>query len=176
MNVWNAALVALWVVVLLNLLLTYALIRRVGAGAGEPPLGGLEAGTTVPEFEAETPDGRRLSRRDLGERRALVLGFFSPTCSACTHHLPDFGTFSKRAQEKGVQAVAVVDGDAAQSEELRASLPAGTTTLLAPRNSNPLLDAFQVSAYPSYTVVRADGTVEGTYGQVRQLDARLARL
>src|SRR5690606_40413241 len=92
---------------------------RVGAGAGGPALGGLEAGTTVPEFEAETPDGRRLSRRDLGERRALVLGFFSPTCSACTHHLPDFGTFSKRAQEKGVQAVAVVDGDAAQSEELR---------------------------------------------------------
>jgi len=176
MNVWNAAQLALWAVVLFNLLLTYALIRRVGSGAGEPSLGGLESGATAPDFEAETPDGRRLSRRDLGERRPLVLGFFSPTCAACKHHLPDFGTFSERAQARGVQAVAVVDGDAAQSEALRASLPAGTTTLLAPRTSNPLLDAFQVSAYPSYTVVRADGTVEGTYGQIRQLDARLARL
>jgi len=100
MSAWNAALLVLWVVVLFNLLLTYTLIRRVGSGAGQVPVGGLDSG----------------------------------------------------------------------------ALPAGTTTLLAPRASNPLLDSFRVSAYPSYTVVRADGTVDGTYGHVRQVEARLARL
>lgn len=178
MDIWNATQLVLWVVVLINLFLTYALIRRIGtAGSGgAPPIGGLSSGAAAPDFAAETPDGERLSRGDLGEGTPLVLGFFSPTCVACEQQLPDFGAFVRRAGAAGVRAVAVLDARLEESQTLRASLPEGTTALLAPRAANPLLDSYQVSAYPSYTMVRADGTVDGTYAQLRQLDDRLKSL
>lgn len=173
MSLWNAAQLALWVVVLFNLLLTYALIRRVASSGRHASIGGLSAGTAAPDFQAETPDGEHLSSQSLGGSTPLILSFFSPSCDACEHQMPEFAAFAARAHASGIRTVAVVDGNDEESRSLREVLPSGTTTLLAPRGTNPLLSDYRVEAYPSYTVIRADGTVDGTYGQVGQLDGRL---
>lgn len=176
MNPWNAAQLALWLIVLLNLLLTFALIRRVAGSGGHPSIGGLSGGVPAPDFQAETPDGGQLFRRDLGDQTPLVLGFFSPSCDACEMQMPDFAAFVDRAHASGVRTLAVLDGDAEESQRLRAALPGDTTSLLAPRRANPMLNDYRVEAYPSYTVIRADGTVDGTYGRVAELHDRLKTL
>jgi peroxiredoxin len=175
-NLWNSAQLALWVVVLFNLLLTYALIRKVARSGGHSGIGGLSAGVTAPEFQADTPDGRRLSLRELGEQTPLVLGFFSPSCDACEMQMPDFAAFVERAHASGIRTVAVLDGEDEESSRLQAALPGDTTALLAPRRANPLLNDYRVEAYPSYTVIRADGTVDGTYGRVAEIGERLKTL
>jgi peroxiredoxin len=175
-SLWNASLIVLWILVLFNLMLTYALIRRVGADRKPTAAEGLSAGTTAPGFEAATPDGQTLSHPGLDDRAPLVLAFFSPTCSACEHQIPAFVKFSDRAKASGVRTIAVLDGGLDESTALRAALPNGTTTLLAPRDSNPLLDDYRIEAFPSYTVIHADGTIEGTYGAVEQLGSRLKAL
>jgi thiol-disulfide isomerase/thioredoxin len=173
-DAWDVGQLVLWLVVLCNLLLTVALARRVAAlGTGGPapgaPVGGLPAGAPAPAFTAVTPDGAERTSAELGPG-PLLLGFFSPTCEACHDHAPHFAELARRAADEGATAVAVVDGDAGGSARLRERLPADLPVLLAQRPANPLLGAYLVDAYPTYTAV-VDGTVAGSFGGVAELQA-----
>lgn len=174
MDAWDIGQLVLWIVVLLNLLLTVALVRRVAALGAAPaagaPAGGLPAGAAAPAFTARTPDGVERTRADLGDG-PLVLGFFSPTCDACYDHAPHFAELVGRTP--GVAAAAVVDGDAKNSQRLRERIPGDVPVLLARRPANPLLGAYLVDAYPTYTAV-VDGTVAGSFGSVPELQRWLA--
>ena len=171
MDAFDIGQIVLWIVVLANLLLTVALVRRVaslGTGTAAPaPAGGLPVGAPAPAFSALTPDGAERTLGDLGDD-PLVLGFFSPTCDACYDHAPHFAELVRRAAGEGVRAAAVVDGDAEDSERLRERIPGDVPVLLARRPANPLLGAYLIDAYPTYTVV-VDGTVAGSFGSVPEL-------
>ncbi|HXV94364.1 MAG TPA: hypothetical protein VD813_13750, partial [Pseudonocardia sp.] len=106
MNAWDVGPLVLWLVVLLNLLLTVALVRRVSALSERPagPVmspGGLPAGTPAPDFRATTPEGAERDGAEFTQGRAL-LGFFSPTCDACYEHAPHFATLGRTAADAGV--------------------------------------------------------------------------
>lgn len=173
MDAWDAGQLVLWIVVLGNLLLTVALVRRVaalgtGATVANTPVGGLPVGAPAPPFTAATARGEERSSAELGAD-PWVLGFFSPTCEACYDHVPHFAELAQRAAAEGVTAVAVIDGDAAASARLREKLPEDVLpTLLAQRPANPFLGTYLVDAYPTYTVV-VDGTVAGSFGSVPEL-------
>lgn len=176
MNAWNVGQVLLWLLVLCNFLLTLALIRRVtgisqqlgpisGSGLVE---GGLEKGDPAPDFEAETVGGARLSRADVSGQ-PLAIAFFSTTCAACIDSLPIFSDVGRRARTAGARAVAVIDAGPLEAQPFIQALESDTTVLLAPRESNTLLQDYRVEAYPSYTAVDADGTIAGSFMQPSEL-------
>src|SRR5262249_23071709 len=69
-----ASVLVLWLVVLCNVLLTLALVRRLNhMGTGQPSAMGLKTGALAPDFTAYTLSGATTTRADfLGRSVALV--------------------------------------------------------------------------------------------------------
>lgn len=154
------SVVLLWIVVLLNLILTLALIRRTGLSPA--PTTGLKAGQQAPSFTAETLQGESVtltSTLTSYPQRALVLLFVGPRCSACHEALPRFGELSPMASRSGVQFVLVSAGDRQQTQHLITGHTLGFPILVAPRDDNPFLQDYQVDLTPSYCMIDPQGMV-----------------
>ena len=91
MAVLSAIVAVLGVLTTLNLLLCFAIVRRLRESAGDradPAIAALpRAGRRVQPFTVATITGEPLSDRDLAGRTGLV-AFVSPNCRAC-HGLVD---------------------------------------------------------------------------------------
>jgi thiol-disulfide isomerase/thioredoxin len=105
--VLSAAVVLLWLVVLVLSCLTVLLYRQFGllyiGSRGRVALTGLAVGTYVPgEVDVESPDHEPLHLRwaDAGEGRATTLIFGSPTCPLCETLLEELGDFAGRWHDK----------------------------------------------------------------------------
>src|SRR5690242_18042833 len=89
-----ALTVVLTLVVILNVALTFLLLRRVAGHdariatieKGVPPM--AEVGERVEAFATTTTDGVPLSRDDLAA--GTVVGFFDPDCEVCQSHVAGF--------------------------------------------------------------------------------------
>src|SRR5437899_6166907 len=78
----------LWLVVISNVLLTLALVRRLNQmGTPQTPEGGLEAGEAAPDFMAQTLGGATVTLADYAGR-SVALVFLSTTCQPCRDRLP----------------------------------------------------------------------------------------
>lgn len=161
----TAAVVLVGLVGALNLVLAVGLVRRLrqhtahlnrllaGGELSEP----LPAGTVVAEFTATTTDGEPVSRALLAGR--TLVGFLSPTCQACAPLVPGFLELAGRLGGRE-RVVAVVDtaGGADRTDEYVARL-AGAVRVVVEADRGPLQEAFQVSGFPMFYLVDADGTV-----------------
>ncbi|MEU4623722.1 hypothetical protein AB0G04_27600 [Actinoplanes sp. NPDC023801] len=153
------ALIALFgTLTLLNLLLTFGIIRRLRRRPANTTLvtySGFPApGSLVGDFADRDLTGRPVSRMDLAGR--TVVGFFSPGCDACRDGLAGFVT-AARSQP----SLAVVMSDAASAAEYLPSLtPVSRVVLQEP--DGPLIAAFTVTAFPSFFVVEAGRIVAGS--------------
>jgi hypothetical protein len=99
--------ILLWLIVLFNLFLTFALIRRTNATS--PPRGGLAAGIQAPDFTAQTLDGETKTLASYpGHRTAFV--FFSVHCQPCRALLAQLRLIKEQVQQTGGQLV-LVSGD-----------------------------------------------------------------
>lgn len=84
MSVLAAAVIALAIVVLLNLLLTVGVIRRLRLEAPErPALSVPRVGMRVPNFSENSTSGDVVDRGWIREQSPLIVGFFAPDCPAC---------------------------------------------------------------------------------------------
>jgi hypothetical protein len=142
---------------LLNLLLTFGIIRRL---RDRPPNtivttpGFLTPGTLVGDFTGRDLDGRPVSRGDLSGR--TLVGFFSPGCDACRDRLPDFVAAARVFGPD--RSLAIVMSDAVSASDYLPSLaPVARVVLDAP--DGPLISAFAITAVPSFFVVGAGGRV-----------------
>lgn len=154
-------LVLLWIVVLFNLMLTLALIRRVnGAGAKEGvELGGLPAGLTAPDFTAETARGEPASAGAFaGQATALV--FIGPNCSHCLKTLPMIKELQPQAARAGIQFLLISDGTREETQAYIERHQIAAPVLVAPRGVNPLLGAYKVDGVPFYYMIDADRTIQ----------------
>lgn len=90
---WMAALLSLWIFVLILGLLLLGLLRRVSSflegaesrlrGSGIPPdFGGLTPGSLVPGFQLRDSEGRRLGSSEVVLSPMLLL-FADPGCEPC---------------------------------------------------------------------------------------------
>ena len=117
MAILTAAVILVGVLVLLDLLLTLGLIKRVrthaelldklvnatpaSVHAVEP--GQLPPGKPIGEFTATTSDGLEISRESFDG--GLVLGFFSTWCDTCAEQLPGFLAYAEPLGRERVLAV-----------------------------------------------------------------------
>jgi hypothetical protein len=162
------AVVVLTVLTLLNITLLLAVIRRLrehetrlaavttGATASAEPEVVAAVGQHIPDFTAESADGRQLDRTSL-VTPALV-GFFSPSCDSCHERVPDF---RKAADELDGTALAVVVRDGRDPAPLVADLRDAATVVLE-EPDGPVATAFAVRAFPVFALVGADGTVRAS--------------
>jgi peroxiredoxin len=150
--------VALWVVVLLNLLLTLAVIRRINGG-GQVHQMGLKPGTEAPDFTAQTLDGKIVTLASYtGHKVAFI--FISPYCQPCKAKIPDFQAIHVKTRQVGVEWVLVnVAGTLADAQAMVADFKITTPLLYAPRDTNPFIRDYQAGGTPSYCMVDEDGKV-----------------
>ena len=152
--------ILLWIVVLCNIVLTLALVRRLNATPRHNSLS-LEmpkAGQPAPDFRAQTVSGETVTLSTFAGHK-MVFIFISTNCAPCRQLLSRLELFKPRAAQTGVELVLV---SADEMEETRAfveRLHAGLPVLVAPRNTNPLFDDYKATLTPSYCLVNEQGVV-----------------
>lgn len=175
----NAALVVVGVLVLLDLLLTFGVIRRLRDHTEQlrrmqlgPEVVIAGKGAKVGDFATTTTDGEALSANLLtGE---TLVGFFSPGCQPCETLLPAFVDYAATMPGGRDHVLAVVATDTPEAsdvtEKVAALSPYARTVVAA--HEEPVLKAFGVNGYPGVLLVQ-DGTVVASGGDLDALPARL---
>lgn len=160
--------VILGIIVLFNLILTLALVRRVNSiqdGANAERINELDlfetslpVGTTAPPFEAESVGGASVSLSDFAGRE-LALVFMSPGCGPCVSELPNWEELSHKAASSRTALVMVSIASREETEELVREFKLTLPTLIAPRGVNPLADDYKVLRTPSYYLINEEGRI-----------------
>jgi peroxiredoxin len=151
-----AAVVIFGVLSLVNLGLTFALIRRAARqpaqGAGmtrQRPSPRLAAGVKAPEFSAATIRGETKALGDLTGARSL-LGFFSAGCPPCMAAVPDFIQYADSIPGGASQVIAVVSGDVGKRTASFVHDLADSAAVIVEPVQGPVASAFSVLGYPTF--------------------------
>jgi thiol-disulfide isomerase/thioredoxin len=169
MSYLAAAVVILGLLCLVNLALTFVLIRRVSGLSAQPggPAGFrpasrvLPPGSQVPGFAVTTVSGTTRSLDDLAGSRSL-LGFFSLGCPPCRDAVPEFIDFARTIPGGTSQVLAIVCGpEGTAAESLARELHDAASVVIEPRQG-PAAKAFQVSGYPRFFVLDDSGRIEAS--------------
>lgn len=147
----------LWVIVLLNLALTLAIIRRMRGGASY----GLKKAQVAPDFKVQTLGGDTVSLADY-RGRSVAFILISPTCEPCRKAIPTYESLRDKAARSGVDLVLVSNAEAEPTgkmvEEFGMTLP----VLVAPRGTSTFTDDYKLPSTPSYCLIDAGGKVVST--------------
>jgi peroxiredoxin len=147
----------LWVVVLFNLLLTFALVRRANTGTST----GLRVGQQAPDFTAQTLGGETMNLASYAGREVAFI-FISPHCKPCREGIPVYESFRPQAQQAGVELVLVSTGEIAETRTFVDELKIQMFVLVAPLGSNSFIKDYKASGTPSYCLINSKGKVEST--------------
>lgn len=161
MPVLIAALVVTALLCLIDLLLTFGVIRRLRehtallseAHGEDIPVIGLPSGQAAEPFTATTTDGALVS----GPAGLHMVAFFSPRCSVCPKRVPAF-TGYLRANQVRREDVLVVVGESAEPVPYLDQLTA-VARVCTESEGGPLGKAFGVAGYPAFCLLDADGAV-----------------
>lgn len=151
--------ISLWVVVLLNLILTLGLARRVHTAF--PMMDSLKIGQKAPNFSAPTLQGKTVTLADYAGRTAAFV-FVSPHCKPCREELPHLRDLAPKAKDFGVELVLVSDEGEETTRPFVEGTVDGLTVLVAPRDRNPLFRDYKVPGTPSFYLLDAQGKVQAT--------------
>jgi hypothetical protein len=154
MTFLTAAVVLVGALCLFDLLLTFAVLRRLrehteelaGLRESQHPAHaafdpGVLIGQTLPGFAADA------------DNRPEVVGFFDANCSTCHEHAPEFAALARRAA-----ALAVVTGEGSGADEL-IKLLADVPTVLAGDEATRLAADLGVDAVPLFLRVNEHGKI-----------------
>lgn len=173
--------VFLWVVVLCNLMLTLALVRRTNARTQqESSTSGLQIGQQAPPFTAQALNGETLTLANYAGRKVAFL-FVSTHCQPCLNLLPSIEDLRPGAAQAGVELVLVMNDESEQTRTFVADHHLQTSVLLAPRGDNTFHEDYQVKGTPSYCLLNEQGKVQAAgypsmeWGQWKNLAASWTR-
>jgi peroxiredoxin len=166
--------ISLWVVVLLNLLLTLGLARRI-RNAAFPVMESLKVGQKAPSFSAQTLQGQTMTLADYADRATAFL-FVSPHCTPCRDELPHLRELLPKAKNWGAELVLVSDEGEETTRPFVEETVDGLTVLVAPRDRNPLITDYKVPGTPSFYLLDAHGKVEAAGFGVSDLVEKLEAL
>ncbi|MEV6912663.1 TlpA disulfide reductase family protein [Amycolatopsis sp. NPDC051071] len=164
MPILTAAVVLVGLLCVLDLLLSFGIIRRlreqnetlknVQRNAAAQPEIALPAGATVGAFSATTVGGAELSTADIDGTRALV-GFFSPNCTPCKERMPEFIEYATGFEGK---VIAIAAGNEEETADMVVRL-GEVAEVIREFDGGDVHQAFGASGYPALCVVEADRTV-----------------
>src|SRR5579863_6492123 len=161
-----AAVVIVGLLCLLDLLLTFGVIRRLrehsemlaritpGAAGGGADVIGLAAGQTPEAFAATDDQGADV----LGPAGLSVVAFFSPNCSICPKRAPAFIDYVRGHLVGRHDVLAVIAGQETDSVPYLADLSAVARVCAEPMDG-PVGHAFAVRGFPAFFLLDAAGTV-----------------
>jgi hypothetical protein len=150
-----ALTVVLTLVVILNIALTFALLRRVAGHdarlaaleKGAPTM--AEIGERIEDFATTTTDGEQFGRDDLVA--GTLVGFFDPDCEVCQSHVADFVAAAETLGGDRARTLAVVR-EAEEAQLMVDAFGPGIRAVIE-RRRGPVSRAFHVMATPSFCTV-----------------------
>ena len=145
-----AAVVLVGVLCLFDLLLTFAVLRRLREHTAE-----LQRLAGRPGFSSYDPGmlvGHRLPEAARASGATLV-AFFDAQCDTCHDHAPKFAV---RARRYG--ALAVVSGDGARADELVAAVGPDAAVIRG-EDAHAVADDMGIQAFPTFVLVDGEGSV-----------------
>jgi hypothetical protein len=162
MVVLIAAVIVVGVLCLLDLLLTFGVIRRLREHsemlarnqAGSVDVIGLPPGQTPAPFTAIDSSGRAVR----GPSGLSVIAFFSTSCPICPKRAPVFVDYVRGHLVGRDEVLAVVVGDASQPPSYLADL-AVVGRVCTESSDGPLERSFAVRGFPAFFVLDGAGTV-----------------
>jgi thiol-disulfide isomerase/thioredoxin len=160
----TAAVVLVGILCVIDLLLSFGIIRRLREqnetlrvmreqAAGVEPDIALPAGAAVGAFAATAVSGVRLSSEDIDGR--LLVGFFSPGCEPCKERMPQFIEYATRFDGRVLAVAAAGFGETA---DIVARL-GEVAEVMVEEEHGPVHQAFGAKGYPALCLVDGDGTV-----------------
>lgn len=156
-----ALLLALSVVVIVNLVITFGLVRIVATlyRSSMPDTSGAvaEARKLAPPFVATSMSGRQVdSGAFVGRLTALL--FISPSCSSCLASMEQLEIVRRRAAG---HVVLICDGTRSECEALASRFDPVDMVFDGDRRIRSL---YQISSYPSAVLIGVDGRIQ-SYGR-----------
>ncbi|WP_408991800.1 hypothetical protein [Streptomyces sp. 1268] len=145
-----AALVLVGALCVFDLLLTFAVLRRLREHTAE-----LERLAGRPSFTPYDPGvlvGRALPEAVAAHTPELV-AFFDAQCDTCHEHAPRFA-----ARARGRAALAVVSGEGRRAAELAAHV-ADDAVVLRDESAAEVVGVVGIEAFPTFLAVAPDGVV-----------------
>ncbi|MFE0153531.1 TlpA family protein disulfide reductase [Nonomuraea sp. NPDC059007] len=135
---------------LLNVLLTYSVIRSLNRTGPDPSERlSIMPGEAVGDFEVATTTGRPLSTAALGE--TTLIGFFAPGCSPCEEAFPPFVEFAQ-GWTGNVLAV-IVTADRVEAGTMISAAEEAADVVVEPIDGQ-LCRAFGLRGTPAIRIVR----------------------
>jgi hypothetical protein len=161
MAILSAAVVAVGCLCLFDLLLTFAVLRRLREHAGllaradlheRIPAPGVAPGERPADFAAVSISGQELT----GPDTFRVAAFFSASCSVCPEKVAPFVDYaqSRHLDSDNVLAVVVAEGEAPYTTQLS---QAAQVCVEPPGGA--LSAAFAVAGFPAFFLLDSAGTV-----------------
>lgn len=154
-------LVILWIVVIINLMLTLALVRKVNSmsqlgGLKQPSI--LDEGTEAPDFIVQNLEGEEVTQATYDDKeRAMV--FVSSSCGPCKDKMPELQELYPKAKKAGVELLIFnlddIETTRAYVEELEFNVP----IFAAPRGVNSLSKVYKIPGTPSYYIIDRRGKI-----------------
>jgi peroxiredoxin len=152
-------IVLLWASVFLNLLLTFALIRKVNASNLVPRLEGPKIASPIPAFSAETLEGKVVTQANYAHRSTLFM-FVQSHCSACHTILPQVELLSPQARITGIEIVLVSTDEPDEARDFVRQNNIQLPVLIAPQQSNSMQANFKIPGTPYFCLINKDGVVQ----------------
>lgn len=162
-----AGLVLVGVLCLIDMLLTFAVLRRLREHSarlaeipeftmnGGPEYSAKFAGLPLPEFSARAVDGAEVSTPSMRGRPGLV-AVFSAGCGPCRDQYPVFAAWAGVAD---ANAMALVTGaDSTEAAEMTGRL-ADVSVVVAGAEADALADRLGVTVFPTFLQVDDAGVV-----------------
>lgn len=160
----TVAVIVVGILCVLDLLLTFGVVRRLrehtellSVPRTDMSFDVIAVGERPAAFTVADADGVPVGPHDLAAD--ALLGFFTPSCPACKQSLPDFLARAARVPGGRDKVVAVVAGGlgpdgapAGEAAELVAQL-GEVARVLPEAHDGPVSAAFQVVAYPSWVLM-----------------------
>ena len=163
-GMYPVAFVVLSAIVIFNLLLTLALVRKLNSlnPANNMHVGsGLKLGQHVPDFKAQTLDGRDVTLEDYAGRSSVFV-VVSPGCTPCREIIPKVDALTPHAQRAGDDIIFLSVGDVESTRELVAEMDIASPVIVVPRLSSTFMDDYKLSGTPSFVRIDRQGKLEAT--------------
>ena len=183
-TILTAAVIVLTLLVVLDLALTLAIVRRLratgtGAATGHTdPKGTVDVfaspaiGSTIPVVQVQADSGVPVDTATFTEGGALI-AFAAVGCKPCHDQIPELREVVEARVARGDRALVVVLAPAPDSEPADDFVAAFEGLAPVVVETGPQLgQAFEIEGYPTY-IEFADGRVEHVAALVRDLRARV---